>query len=319
MKNFLRKGITSVQHADGGSPTSLDLYQDLLAEGQPVRIYAMFNYRYLPELKKLQLRTGFGDDRLKIGSIKMGTGTTTFESGAALYEPYSDRPHYYGIPPGQEELDKRVFEIHEAGFQAAVHAMGDRDIDMVLDAIQKALERLPRANHRHRIEHSTLVNAAILKRVKQLGVVLDFSTWVYEHGEQYFEPLGKNRWSLIHPFRSALDLGVAVAGNSDYGLSAADPMLRIQDLVTRRTAREKVYAPEQRISVEEAIRVFTMGNAYAAFEENRKGSLEVGKLADFVILSKDPTKVAAETIKDITVEKTIIGGAVVYENGREPK
>ena len=312
LEHLARNGITSVHHADGSTPLAFNMYQDLLAEDQPVRIYAMFNYRYLSELKELQLRTGFGDDRLKIGSIKTGSGGTPF-SGAALYEPYANRPDDYGIPPNQEELDKRIYEIHQAGFQAAVHAIGDRNIDAVLDAIQKAMERLPRANHRHRIEHATLVNPAILKKAKQLGVVLNFTTDIYEAGDSLVQVFGEKRGDRVMALRSALDLGVAAATNSDYGVFSANPMLRIQAMVTRRTAQGRVYGPEQWISVEEAIRVSTLGGAYAAFEEGIKGSIEVGKLADFVILSKDPTKVPPETIKDITVEKTIIGGMVVYD------
>ena len=127
------------------------------------------------------------------------------------------------------------------------------------------------------------------------------------------EAYGEKRWDMMHPNRSALDLGIPVAGNSDYGVSAADPLLRIQSMVTRKSAEGKVYGPEQRVSVEQAIRVWTLGSAYASFEEDIKGSIEAGKLADFVILSDDPTKVPPDTIKDIQVEKTIIGGEVTYE------
>ena len=127
------------------------------------------------------------------------------------------------------------------------------------------------------------------------------------------EAYGEKRWDMMHPNRSALDLGIPVAGNSDYGGSAADPLLRIQSMVTRKSAEGKVYGPEQRVSVEQAIRVWTLGSAYASFEEDIKGSIEAGKLADFVILSDDPTKVPPDTIKDIQVEKTIIGGEVTYE------
>jgi len=118
---------------------------------------------------------------------------------------------------------------------------------------------------------------------------------------------------MMHPNRSAFDLGIPVAGNSDYPVSAADPLLRIQSMLTRKSAEGKVYGPEQKVSVEQAIRIWTLGSAYACFEENIKGSIEVGKLADFVILSKDPTKVPLDTIKDIKVEKTIIGGKTEFE------
>jgi len=117
---------------------------------------------------------------------------------------------------------------------------------------------------------------------------------------------------MMHPNRSALEMGIPVAGNSDSPVSAADPLLRIQSMVTRKTAEGKVYGPEQKVSVEAAIRIWTMGGAYASFQEQIKGSIEVGKLADFVVLSRDPTEVPPDTIKDIYVEKTYVGGRPAF-------
>ena len=172
--------------------------------------------------------------------------------------------------------------------------------------------RLPRSDHRHRIEHASVVSPAILQRVKELELVLVLHSYVYEHGDK-MEAFGADRWSMMHTNRLALDMGIPVAGNSDYGVSAAIPMLRIQSLVTRTSAEGKVYGPEQRISPEEAIRVWTMGSAYSVFEEDIKGSIEVGKLADFVVLSSDPTAVPVDEIKDITIRMTVVGGGIVYE------
>jgi len=317
-RTFLSKGITSVGDA-GVSPSKLRLHQDALAAGQPVRVYAMIRQQYLAEAKKLNLRTGFGSDRLRIGSIKMGHGNSLSGRTCWLYETYADRPDYYGIPPArsQEELDKHIFEIHEAGFQAAVHSNGDREIDMVLEAFEKALARLPRPNHRHRIEHCSVVNPGILQRIKKLGLVLALHSYIWEHGDK-MEAYGAKRWGMMHPNRSALDLRIPVAGNSDWGVSAADPLLRIQDLVSRKSAEGKVYGPEQRISAEEAIRVFTLGGAYASFEEEIKGSIEAGKLADFVILSADPTKSAPDATRRIHVDKTFVGGRIEYDAGAPP-
>ena len=319
-QQFLSKGITGVH--DASAPRDkIGLYQDALEAGQPVRVYMMVRggdrwgiSTILRDFKKLNLRTGFGNDRLRIGAVKIVHGNSLSGRTCWLYEPYADRPEYYGIPPGrsQRELDELIHEIHEAGFQAAVHSNGDREIDMVLDAFEKALDRLPKQNHRHRIEHASVANPGILQRVKKLGLGLALHSYVYEHGDK-MEAYGEKRWDMMHPNRSALDLGIPVAGNSDYGVSAADPLLRIQSMVTRKSAEGKVYGPEQRVSVEQAIRVWTLGSAYASFEEDIKGSIEAGKLADFVILSDDPTKVPPDTIKDIQVEKTIIGGEVTYE------
>ena len=318
-ESFLSKGITSIVDA-GGSSTSFRRYQDAVAGGQSVRVTIMFRDRYLADLKKLNLRTGFGDDHLRLGAIKMIHGNSLSGRTCWLYEPYdiinpkTGKKDYYGIPPArsQEQLDELIFEIHEAGFQVAVHANGDREIDMVLDAIEKAVARLPKPDHRHRIEHASVVNPGILERAKKLGVVLALHSYVWEHGDK-MEAYGEARWGMMHANRSALDLGIPVAGNSDYGVSAADPLLRIQSMVTRTSAEGKVYGAEQRLSAEEAIAVWTLGSAYSTFDEDVKGSIEVGKLADFVILSDDPTAVPADRIKDIAVEMTFIDGLLMYE------
>ena len=231
-----------------------------------------------------------------------------------MINPKTGKKDYYGIPPGrpQEELDKLVRDIHIAGFQVACHANGDREIDMVLDAIEKALQEFPRNDHRHRIEHCSVVNPRILKRIKRLGVVLALHSYVYEHGDK-MEDYGWQRWPMMHANRSALEMGIVAAGNSDSPVSAADPLLRIQSMVTRKTAEGKVYGPEQKVSVEDAIRSWTMGSAYASFEEDIKGSIETGKLADFVILSRNPMQVSPDRIKEIDVEKTFIGGKLTYK------
>lgn len=312
-ERFLAKGITSIGDA-GISPHKWDIYQKLVESGMPVRIYAMFRESYLPDLKRLKLRTGFGNDHLKIGAIKLFHGNSLSGRTCWLYEPYADRPDYYGIPPArsQQKLDELIFDIHAAGFQAAVHSNGDREIDMVLDAYEKALLKIPNDNHRHRIEHASVVNESILERVKELKIVLALHSYIYEHGDK-MEEYGERRWGMMHANRSSLEKGIVVAGNSDYGVSAADPMKRIQSLVTRTHAGGKTYGAEQKISPMQAIWIFTQGSAYAQFEENIKGSIQVGKRADFVILSADPNQVDPFSIKEIRVEKTFIEGELVYE------
>jgi len=312
-QKYLSVGITSVGDAEVG-PLEMRLYQDALEDGLlPIRVYMMIISDNLPYLKGLKLRTGFGNNRLKIGPIKMLLDGAIAGRTAYLYEPYEGRPDDYGIlTMTQEELDKKVFEAHEAGFQIGVHANGDRAIDMLLDSYEKALNKLPRENHRHRIEHCTVVNSRILKRIKELGlIVLPLSTYVYQHGDKMKE-YGK-RISMMFAYRSFLDYGIPVAGSSDNPCGLADPLLSFQSMVTRKSKDGELVGPEQKISIEEAIRIYTLGSAYASFEENIKGSIEVGKLADFVVLSNDPTKVSTDTIKDIKVERTVVGGRIVYE------
>ena len=184
-------------------------------------------------------------------------------------------------------------------------------IQMVLDAYEKALREQPRPDHRHRIAHCIVVNPQILGRIKSLGVVvLPFSTYIYEHGEKMVE-YGR-RISMMFAHRSFLDHGIPVGGSSDNPCATQDPLLAIRTMATRLSAGGEVLGPEQRVSAREAIRIYTMGSAYAAFEEGIKGSIEPGKLADFVILSGDPTKVPPAEIHDIVVEKTYVDGREVY-------
>jgi len=321
-RNYLSKGITSVGDASM-SGSAMPLYQELINSGAPVvRIYNMLGPRYISRMNDLYILRGFGNEWLRVGAIKLFHGNSLSGRTCWLYEPYdminpkTGKKDYYGIPPArsQDELDKLIYDIHKAGFQVACHSNGDREIDMVLDAIEKALQKLPRRDHRHRIEHCSVVNRKILQRIKKLGVVLALHSYVYEHGDK-MEDYGRKRWSMMHANRLALEMGIAVAGNSDSPVSAAEPLLRIQSMVTRKTAEGKVYGPEQKLCAEDAIRIWTMGSAYASFEQDIKGSIEVGKLADFVILSQDPTKVSPDTIKDIEVEKTYVGGKLAYEKG----
>ena len=320
LQQFAADGITTVVDA-GGSPEKLRLYQEVVGPGSPVRVVVMVLSRYLETLRAGGISAGFGDDWVKVGPIKGHHGNSLSGRTAWLFEPYDmvnpetgDRD-YYGIPPDQtqSELDALIYSIHDAGFQVGVHSNGDREITMLLEAFEKALARQPRPDHRHRIEHASVATPAILEKAKALGLVLVLHSYVYEHGDK-MEAFGADRIRLMHANRLALDMGIPVAGNSDYGVSAAEPLLRLQSMVTRTSAEGKVYGPEQRISPEEAIRVWTMGSAFSVFEEDRKGSIEVGKLADFVVLSADPTEVPVDTIKDIEVLTTVVGGAVVYEH-----
>jgi predicted amidohydrolase YtcJ len=275
----------------------------------------MLRESHLDDLIRIRARDGLGDEHLRLGAIKLFHGNSLSGRTCWLSEPYVDRPGDYGIPPArsQKDLDALILAIHKAGFQAAVHSNGDREIDMVLTAIERAQVSQPRSDARHRIEHASVATPPLLQRARRLGVVLALHSYIYEHGDK-MEPYGAYRWGLMHPNRSALDLGIPVAGTSDWPVSAADPLLRIQDLVTRRSAEGKVYGPQQIIFPEEAITVWTLGSAYASFEEKVKGSIERGKLADFVVLSADPTRVASEAIRSIRVERTFIGGKCVFRN-----
>jgi hypothetical protein len=280
----------------------------------------------LRAVKTLGLNGGFGDDRLRMGILKVFAGNSLSGRTCWLSQPYvgshaNDNPPYYGIqhplllpPRGATEgtlLDRVILEGHKAGFQLAVHSNGDREIELLLEAYEKALQAYPRANHRHRIEHASVMRRDLLERAKRLGIILNFHPYLYEHGDK-MEDFGPERFSWLLPYKAAIDLGIPVAGHSDWGVSLADPLLKMHDMVNRKSQEGKVYGADQRVNAETALRVWTLGNAYASFEESIKGSIEAGKLADLVILSGDPTRTNPESIKDLQVEMTIVGGLIVY-------
>jgi predicted amidohydrolase YtcJ len=310
---FAERGITSAGIA-GGSPQSFRLYEAVRNAGGPVRMGFMYSENNYSALANLGLNSGFGDDRLRVTSIKVFHGNSLSGRTCWLSEEYSDRPGYFGIPPSrkQEDLDKAFQAMHDAGFQIATHSNGDREIDMVLTAIERAQARNPRPDARHRIEHASVMNQSLLERAKRDGVILVFHSYMWEHGDK-LAAYGEKRLAMIHPYRTAIDMGIHVAGHSDSTVSAADPLLRIQDMVTRQGEDGKGYGINQRVGVEEAIKVWTLDGAYATFEEKTKGSITPGKLADFVVLRKDPRAVPRTAIKDIMIDATYVSGENVWQ------
>jgi predicted amidohydrolase YtcJ len=183
---------------------------------------------------------------------------------------------------------------------------------MVLTAIERAQAKNPRPDARHRIEHASVMNQSLLERARRDGVILVFHSYMWEHGDK-LAAYGEKRLAMIHPYRTAIDMGIHVAGHSDSTVSAADPLLRIQDMVTRQGEDGKGYGINQRVGVEEAIKVWTLDGAYATFEEKSKGSITPGKLADFVVLRKDPRAVPRTAIKDIMIDATYVSGENVWQ------
>ena len=233
---------------------------------------------------------------------------------AYMSEPYIGSDCDHGIlAMSQEEIETNVINMHNAGFQVCVHANGDLTIDMVLDAYIKAQKLNPRNDTRHRIEHCSLVNPDILRKMQESKTIATpFCTYVYHHGEK-MPFFGEERLKWMFAQKSFLDYGITSTGATDYPPGPFEPLLGIQSCVTRTDSSGKAWGVEQKITVEDALRIYTLNGAYASFEENIKGSITQGKLADLVILSDDPTAVDPYAIKDISIERTIVGGNTVYE------
>ena len=311
-RQYSAKGITSVGIA-GGSPSSFRTMQQLRDLGNPVRVGFMFSAGSFDQLQAAGIQQGFGDDRLRITALKNYQGNSLSGRTAWLSEAYSDRPDYFGIPPArpQEKLDEDYQKWWDAGWQVATHSNGDREIDMVLTAIEHAEAKNPRPDARWRIEHASVMNQALLDRAKKDRVILVFHSYMWEYGD-ILASYGPQRLSMMHAYRTAISMGIPVAGHSDSPISAADPLLRIQDMVTRTSFQGVVVGGNQKVSVDEAIKVWTLDGAYTTFEEKSKGSITPGKLADFVVLQKDPREVPPNTIKDIVLEATYLGGQKIY-------
>jgi predicted amidohydrolase YtcJ len=317
LRAFVSHGITGV-HVAGTDVASARLLGKA-REAVPIRLYVMLREGAIDTAVQRKRDMAPDEAGLRFGAIKIFHGNALTGQTCWLYEPYAHDRNYYGIPPArsQDALNRLIGRIHDAGLQACVHTNGDREIDMVLDAFEAALKQSPRENHRHRLEHCSVVNERIVGRIKQLGLVVAPHSYIYEHGDK-MDNYGQWRWKWMHANRSFLDAGIPIGGTSDFPVSTAEPLLHLQDMVTRTSAEGKVYGPEQRTTLEQALAVWTLGGAFASFEERVKGSIEPGKLADFVVLAADPARVDPLAIKDIAVEMTAIGGQVVYEQKSSP-
>jgi predicted amidohydrolase YtcJ len=233
----------------------------------------------------------------------------------ALSVPYPGvQPPYRGnVTETQDELNAWVERVHRAGIQVNCHANGDVAIAMVMTAVERAQALAPRPDARPKITHGTLITDALLRRIKATGTVpAVFTTYAYYNSDK-FHFYGEELMKRCMPFRSYLDAGVPAAAGSDFSPGPFAPLMGIQGMVTRTGWNGEVWGANQRIDVDEALRVNTINGAYASHEETLKGSIAAGKLADFVVLAEDPHAVDPAKIKDIAVVRTVVGGTTMYE------
>ena len=309
-----RAGVTSV-HDAYGTPEDLRAYQEALEAGElGLRVYCLIGSAHFDRMLGAGVRTGFGNEMVRVGAMKMTCDGSISERTARLSEPYVGRPEYYGIVVTEEgELYERARKAHEAGWQIGIHANGDVAIDTTLRVYERLQKEMPRRDPRFRIEHCTVINKALVERIRTLGVIPNpFSTYVYYHGEKMRE-YGPERLSRMFAVRSFLDAGVRATMTSDYPPGPFEPMMALQSMVTRTDSRGTPWGLEQRVTVEEALLVGTLHGAYASFEESLKGSIEPGKLADLVVLGRDPVQEDPFSLITIPVERTMVGGRWVFE------
>lgn len=309
-----RAGVTSVHDAQGTSE-DLRAYQDAHEAGDlSVRIYCFINYPHFDRMLAAGVRTGLGNEWVRVGAIKFTCDGSISERTARLSESYVGRPNDHGILVMEEpELYERARKAHQAGWQIGVHANGDVAIDLTLRVYERLQRELPRRDPRFRLEHCTVVNDSLVARIRALAAIPNpFSTYVYYHGEKMRE-YGAERLHHMFAVRSFLDAGIRVTQTSDYPPGPFEPMMALRSMVTRIDSKGNSWGARQRVSVEEALRVGTINGAYASFEEQLKGSIEPGKLADLVVLGRDPLREEPLALIDIPVERTMVGGRWVYE------
>jgi hypothetical protein len=281
----------------------------------PLRMRLDIRYELMPHLAALGIGEGFGSDMLRICGIKIIADGAISARTAAVAEPYLHRPNYYGeLAITKEAMRDIVMEGYPEGYRFSVHANGERAINMFLDIIEEAQAEHPRKDPRNRIIHCSVVTDEIVARMKRLGVLPTiFGPYPYYHGDKIMPAFGPERLERMFAARSFLDARVKVAAHSDHPASPFPPLMGIHALVNRRTASGKPIGTSQKISVTEALKLYTINAAYHTFEEDVLGSIEPGKLADMVILGKDILTVSPETIIDIPIDTTIVNGRVVYQ------
>ncbi len=321
LNQCLERGVTTV-HDIVRSGEPVRAYQEIFREGRlharvsilPRVIESNIGSRSLIELG---LITGFGNDWLRVGGVKMSIDGGITGRNACFYDPYEDDEHNHGIIRiQQDELNETVQKCHDAGLRCCVHAIGDRAFDMALDAYENAIEKSPRKDHRHRIEHmgNWLSTQERMQRMVRSGVIAIPNIAIgYYVGDAILDCLGEKRLTKAFPFRTLLRNGVIIAGGSDSpGYWPVDPLRDIAACVSRKMRWGDVWVPEERITVAEAFAMHTTTASWVGFEENVKGTLEVGKLADMAVLAEDAFEIQPERIKDIKVEMTIVGGEIKY-------
>jgi predicted amidohydrolase YtcJ len=309
-------GLTSTTDA-ACQRDSLIAYQDARDAGElrfRISIMPFGRGDIYPGLKSAGLRSGFGDDVIRIGAVKYVADGSASERTMRMSTPYAGRPDDFGIlTMDQAQIDAAVADALANGFRIGIHANGDVTIKMVLDAYERALQGWSGPNPRLRIEHCSLVDPELIGRIKALGVIpAPFYTYAYYHGEKWSE-YGEEKMNRMFAHRSFLDAGVTVAPASDFTPGPFEPMMALQSMVTRKDRAGRVWGPSQRITLDQALRICTVHGAYASFEESVKGTLSPGKLADCVLLEKDPHDVDPEQLVNLKVLRTVLGGRTVHE------
>lgn len=322
-RDLLSYGITSCMEAAVGIRdgwTEMEAYRRAHATGRlPVRTYACLmgdkTRSVLDQAQQEGLVTGTGDDMFRIGPVKIFTDGSAGGRTAAMTKPYMNTEET-GILciPDQDELSAMVLAAHRAGYQMAIHAIGDAAIEQVLVALEAALEDTPAPDRRHRVEHCGWLRPDQMERMARLHILpVPQPSFLYYFGDLYLSVLEEERVTASHPMRTWIDAGLHPSASTDCPVTEIAPMPVIYNMVTRKTNRGTVIGPEHCLTVEEALHAYTYASAYASHDEARKGQLVPGQLGDVAVFDHDLFEIDPEDILNTMCDLTILGGRVVHD------
>jgi predicted amidohydrolase YtcJ len=313
MRKAVSAGLTSI-HCVVDQPQHVRVLQAMNRAGElRARIYVLIPDGWLDPAGRVGISTGFGDDMLRIQAIKVFTDGSLGARTAALDTPYSDSPDTRGIlMHSQDQLNSIVEYASRQGFQVAIHAIGDHAISMALTAIENARITVPQSDRlRHRIEHASVLNPDLIKRVKLARVIASVQPHFIPSDSWVPARVGRERAKFVYALKSLLKSGATVVGGSDCPVEPIDPLEGISAAVTSAT---EDYG--ERVGIQEALEMFTKKAAYATHEEKLKGTIQEGKMADLVVLDRNPLMVSPEEIRKIKVLATVVGGRIMYASRR---
>ena len=292
-------GITTIQDASARNDTERWKFFELWkAQGilKP-RVNMMLGFAAFKTINQHHLLAELDESRTRFSTVKIILDETTGK-----------------LQPAQPELNKMVLEVHQAGMQVAIHAIEEKAIEAACDAIEYAVKRNPKKDHRHRIEHCSVCPPALAKRIASLGItVITQPPFIYYNAERYLQTVPQKQLKYLHPLRTLLHHGINVAGSSDCPIVQPNPLMGMYAAVSRRGEAGDIVGGDEKIPLLDALRMYTQNAAQAIFQEGTKGTITPGKLADLVLLNGDPTQMSPDAVKDLKVEMTIINGEVVWK------
>jgi hypothetical protein len=320
-KNLAAKGLTSLHgiiHADKGgefgSVGSMEIpifrtIQDVILQNWYSMVFTE-RPKKLKRLRKPPLHEEPPEGKFKVNCLKLFIDGTFGAATACMYEPFTDQPDKIGFCVVDiDDLYEQMKEAHNLGFQICVHAIGDKGNKRIVDLFKRLLEEFPRENHRHRIEHASMLREDVIKDIKELGLIVSSQPpFLNSEYDWLKKRIGEQRCSYAYPYKTLFQNGIVMAAGSDCPVEVPDVIQGLHAMVTRNG-----FVPKECVSIKDALKAYTINGAYAAFEEDVKGTIEKGKLADFVILDKNPLDLKPEEVKDLEVVETVIRGKTVFK------